>query len=367
MAKRFIILLILLIAICYATKVSSQEIRLNLDDIKDLLRRGVSSEMILELIKEQGVNFKATDRDLLELRRIGADETVSGAVMEASKEWIILTIETEPTDAVIYVDGERKGKTPFALEGPKSREYNIKIEKEGYMPVERKISLVDIDKTKIYLQKAPPVSIWNPIIEFEYNYSERQISADDNIKTLEKNQIGVSKLHYWANNRFDIFFDIGYVKAALSESEKFGDVSLLFGGGLKWVIFSSSSLDLDLKGEFLSFNDKQEGIGTYKREIAWSEYDGSTTLTSMAFQHIRPYFSVLLSKINSKVKYMNNLNQKIADFDFNESDPFGVAVGTKIVAGRFSLDGKIIATDINNSNSNKKSSLGYSIGMAFSF
>ena len=86
MAKRFIILLILLIAICYATKVSSQETMLNFNDIKDLLRSGVSSEMILELIKEQGVNFKATAQDLSELRGLGANDDVIAIILVTIKD-----------------------------------------------------------------------------------------------------------------------------------------------------------------------------------------------------------------------------------------------------------------------------------------
>lgn len=61
--------------------------------------------------------------------------TMAGLMMCACSETALL--RSEPTGAKVFIDGQAAGQTPFPFKVKRSdiREYNVRIEKEGYEPI----------------------------------------------------------------------------------------------------------------------------------------------------------------------------------------------------------------------------------------
>lgn len=74
---------------------------------------------------------------------------------EAAKEALIpkgsLTIDSEPSGALVFINGERKGKTRLELPNLRSADYTIALEMEGYEPVRRQITLLADENLRISL------------------------------------------------------------------------------------------------------------------------------------------------------------------------------------------------------------------------
>lgn len=124
--------------------------------VKELLKRPMSNKMKIEievlenLLRRRGMDFKPTDEVLSEFRELGADDTFIKAIIDYwRKNTRRLIIETDPPDAtatVITVKGEDgkkegEGKTPLTLE-LKQGDYIVGIEKDGYMSEAKKVSLI---------------------------------------------------------------------------------------------------------------------------------------------------------------------------------------------------------------------------------
>ena len=83
---------------------------LNKEQVLQLVAGGVPSQRAVELVKQRGVNFLADDSYLETLRLAGADDTLLGAVREASAAATgKLAVVTLP-DAEVYLDGEFQGR-----------------------------------------------------------------------------------------------------------------------------------------------------------------------------------------------------------------------------------------------------------------
>ena len=74
-----------------------------------------------------------------------------------------LEVETTPTNAKLYINGEEKGLTPYTVDKLKPGEYEIKITKSGYEDYKDKITLKDnenktmkIQLSKISVTPPPP-------------------------------------------------------------------------------------------------------------------------------------------------------------------------------------------------------------------
>jgi len=74
-----------------------------------------------------------------------------------------LEVETTPTNAKLYINGEEKGLTPYTVDKLKPGEYEIKITKSGYEDYKDKIALKDnenktmkIQLSKISVTPPPP-------------------------------------------------------------------------------------------------------------------------------------------------------------------------------------------------------------------
>lgn len=74
---------------------------------------------------------------------------------EAAKEALIprgsLTIDSEPSGAVVYINGEKRGATRLDLPDLRSADYTIVLEMEGYQSVRKKIALLPDENLRISL------------------------------------------------------------------------------------------------------------------------------------------------------------------------------------------------------------------------
>lgn len=79
---------------------------------------------------------------------ISADESEPGKIFHdfvAAKEALIpkgsLSIDSEPSGASVYIDGERKGKTPLKISELRAAEHTIKLELDEYEILQKEITL----------------------------------------------------------------------------------------------------------------------------------------------------------------------------------------------------------------------------------
>jgi hypothetical protein len=108
------------------------------------LRSNISKKRLVITIEENGIKFLKTKNNLENLKKLGVDEAVLGAIeKEWKKDERILIVETDPPGSTIYLDQEKVGETPIEIEGLKPRKYAVKITKEGYEPVDHEISLTE--------------------------------------------------------------------------------------------------------------------------------------------------------------------------------------------------------------------------------
>ena len=62
-------------------------------------------------------------------------------VVEEKPQEVILQIFSDPPQAKVIIDGEEKGETPIFIPGMKESEILLRVEKDGYIPVTRKIKI----------------------------------------------------------------------------------------------------------------------------------------------------------------------------------------------------------------------------------
>jgi intracellular sulfur oxidation DsrE/DsrF family protein len=144
---------------------SEEKKPLSLEDVGNLLRSNISKKRVVITIEENGIKFIKTKNNLEYLKKSGADEIVLGTIeKEWKKDERILIIETVPAGATIYLDEEKAGETPIEIEGLRPRKYSVRIEKEGYEPLDHEISLtVGVGrKLTVSLVKSPSETPFPP-------------------------------------------------------------------------------------------------------------------------------------------------------------------------------------------------------------
>ncbi|HEX9453725.1 MAG TPA: hypothetical protein VGA27_05180, partial [Candidatus Binatia bacterium] len=60
---------------------------LSLNDVRDLIKSGVSSSRISQLVEEHGVNFELDERTLRTFKREGANDNLVAAVKKAADRY----------------------------------------------------------------------------------------------------------------------------------------------------------------------------------------------------------------------------------------------------------------------------------------
>lgn len=154
-------------------------------EVLELLENGVAPARIAELARQYGVSFEVTPSVEGDLRDAGADDELVKALREsapkpadpppaslaprptsaASPSPPVLTIETTPPGAEVYVDEERAGKT-----GPEGKlkistltagEHRIRVSLEGYEDYSRTFDLAPGQSTVVavaLVEAKPPAA-----------------------------------------------------------------------------------------------------------------------------------------------------------------------------------------------------------------
>ncbi len=93
---------------------------------------------------ESSLNFSA-GMPVLVKRDLGVDQVFSAGLdlwAEKSSANAVLSIISEPADAVVFVDGTESGKTPYSTDKLTEGAYDVRLEKEGYEPISERLNIV---------------------------------------------------------------------------------------------------------------------------------------------------------------------------------------------------------------------------------
>ncbi|MBP7139305.1 MAG: Stp1/IreP family PP2C-type Ser/Thr phosphatase [Caldisericia bacterium] len=204
-----------------------------------------------------------------------------------------LEVETTPTNAKLYLDGEEKGVTPYTVDKLKPGEYEIKITKSGYEDYKEKITLKDNEnKTmKIQLKAITPTPTTSyGFLSVDSDPSGANVYVDN--KNIGKTPIKSYKLE---TGTYNIKISLpGYndyisnVTISSNSTKKLGKIELLengYGhlifnlgvnfGGIEFQIldenkeeikFNKKNNKLDNKGK-IELKDLKVGSYSYKLHI----------------------------------------------------------------------------------------------------
>lgn len=114
-------------------------------------KKGVKKEEILPPVKVE---------EKKPVEEVSLPPPVEPATQEP--QGIILQIFSDPPHAKVFIDGEEKGETPLFIPGVGKSEITLRLEKAGYIPVTRKISIDPSEgdkKVEINLKSAEAVSM----------------------------------------------------------------------------------------------------------------------------------------------------------------------------------------------------------------
>ena len=72
------------------------------------------------------------------------EQSVAVTLKEAAKERII-TVKSIPSNAKVYIDGNKKGETPcsFSMEMVDGEEFNLLVQRKGYSDVSKKVTVTE--------------------------------------------------------------------------------------------------------------------------------------------------------------------------------------------------------------------------------
>ena len=135
-------------------------------------------------------------------RDLGVDQIFSAGLdlwTEKSSTGTNLSIISEPSEAVVFIDGTVSGKTPYSTDKLTAGAYDVRLEKEGYEPISERINIVDKQKLnasfKLFSLPAP-VSV--KLLEGSTNLYD-MVSANSFVITNPK--AWADALIYWNKTR----------------------------------------------------------------------------------------------------------------------------------------------------------------------
>lgn len=97
---------------------------------------------------ETTISFLAGSPTLVK-RDLGTDEVFSGGLdlwYEKSASANSLSVISEPSEAVVFIDGTEAGKTPFSTDKLSAGSYDVRLEKEGYEPQSGRLNILKDQK-----------------------------------------------------------------------------------------------------------------------------------------------------------------------------------------------------------------------------
>ena len=202
------------------------------------------------------------------VRDLGVSDTFSsGQELWFDKEGSENTIRviSEPSAAIVYIDGSEVGKTPFSSAAITNGDYELKISHDGYESISTRIN-IQKDYTLNVSAKLFPFPV-TPIVQvFEGSEGLYNISIENPVVTSDT-QSWVKGVIYWNLTRGVNIDNVGLNK------EKVFDYFIDYKGGIydingKPVIIQEDFQRLkDLKrGAYLGIPSLGEGVTTEARE-----------------------------------------------------------------------------------------------------
>lgn len=150
---------------------------------------------------ETSITF-ASSLPVLVKRDLGVDQVFSAGLdlwAEKSSTGSVLSLISEPSEAVVFVDGTESGKTPYSTDKLTEGAYDIRLEKEGYEPISERINIVKNQKLNASFKLFPlpaPASV--KLMEGSTNLYD-MVSANSFVTTNP--QAWAKALVYWNKTR----------------------------------------------------------------------------------------------------------------------------------------------------------------------
>ncbi len=97
---------------------------------------------------ETSINF-ASGFPVLVKRDLGVDQVFSAGLdlwSEKASSSAVLSVISEPSDAIVFVDGTESGKTPYSTDKLTEGAYDVRLEKEGYEPISERLNITKNQK-----------------------------------------------------------------------------------------------------------------------------------------------------------------------------------------------------------------------------
>lgn len=140
---------------------------------------------------ETSLAFTAGSPSLIK-RDLGVDQIFSGGLdlwHEKSGTGNTLSLISEPSEAIVFVDGTEAGKTPYSTDKLTEGAYDVRLEKEGYESISERINVVKGQKVNVSFKLFPmpaPVSV-------------KLMDGSENIYDIvSNNSFVVSNPQHWA-------------------------------------------------------------------------------------------------------------------------------------------------------------------------
>ncbi|MBD3279966.1 PEGA domain-containing protein [Candidatus Dojkabacteria bacterium] len=245
------------------------------------------------------------------------------------KETGIIRINSEPGDGIkVYVDDEKVSLVDKRIEGLEAGEYVVRIEKEGYLPWEKKV-LVDVGivkeiyasllKEDLELQQLTNTNIDRVFFAPEGNYAYYVITQSE---VTEENGVWRLKL---SQNTLE---SIGLVS---TESEKLSDINKK----IEKAISNSYSIDIAPDNSKFILKNGSENL-FYVYNISEGELVDIKSPTSLGFIPDRYYWfkngDSLIAQTGNNIYEINlSSNQITLVYNFQETDPVYAVNGRNVI------------------------------------
>lgn len=150
---------------------------------------------------EAGINFNP-GLPVLVKRDLGVDQMFSAGLdlwVEKSSGGANLSIISEPSDAVVFIDGTESGRTPYSTDRLTAGAYDVRLEKEGYEPISERINVTDGQKTNASFKLFPlPAPATVKLLEGSTSLYD-MVSSNPFVATNPK--LWADALIYWNRTR----------------------------------------------------------------------------------------------------------------------------------------------------------------------
>ncbi|MFA5776378.1 MAG: PEGA domain-containing protein [Patescibacteria group bacterium] len=135
-------------------------------------------------------------------RDLGTDEVFSSGLdlwYEKSSSANTLSVISQPSEAIVFIDGTEAGKTPFSTDKLTAGSYDVRLEKEGYEPQSGRLNVIKDQKINASFKLFPmPAPITVKIMDGSTNLYD--IYSNNSFVTSSP-QSWAKALIYWNKTR----------------------------------------------------------------------------------------------------------------------------------------------------------------------